>query len=106
MQPALVIVLHEVGQEARCGAGARRIGRAAGIVQLGEVRRQLAAVELSQRQTPEGLVFSLRARQQAIRQTIVKAEQRVIIITQRGFRGAGQRGGIDNQLRLLRRSRS
>ena len=28
----------------------------------------------------------------------------MIIITQRGFRGAGQRGGIDNQLRLLRRS--
>ena len=61
-------------------------------------------MELGQRQTPEGFVFRLGARQQAIRQRIVKAEQRVVVITQRGFRRAGQGGGIDDQRRLLRRS--
>ena len=80
MQPTLVVVFHEVGQEARRGAGASRIGRAAGIVQVSKVGRQLVAVELGQRQTPEGFVFRLSARQQAIRQRIVKAEQRVVII--------------------------
>ena len=102
MQPAFMIILHEVGQKARRGAGAGRIGRAAGIVQFSKVGRQLAAVELSQRQAPESFVFSLRARQQAIRQRIIKAEQRVIIIAKRGFRRAGQRGGIDDQRRLLK----
>ena len=60
-------------------------------------------MELGQRQTPEGFVFRLSARQQAIRQRIVKAEQRVVIIAQRGFRRAGQGGGVDDQLWLLRR---
>ncbi len=54
-------------------------------------------------QKPEGFVFRLSARQQAIRQRIVKAEQRVVIIAQRGFRRAGQGGGVDDQLWLLRR---
>ena len=93
-----------MGQEARRGAGAGRIGRAAGVVQVSKVGRQLVAVELGQRQTPEGFVFRLSARQQAIRQRIVKAEQRVVVVAEGGFRRAGQGGGIDDQLRLLRRS--
>ena len=56
-----------------CSAGASRIGRAAGVVQLGEVRRQLAAVELGQRQTPERLVFRSGACQQASGQLVVEA---------------------------------
>ncbi len=72
MQPTLMVVFHEVGQEARRGAGAGRIGRATGVVQVSKVGRQLVAVELGQRQTPEGFVFRLSARQQAIRQRIVK----------------------------------
>jgi hypothetical protein len=63
MQPALMIVFHEVGQKARRGAGAGRIGRAAGVVQFSKVGRQLVAVELGQRQAPESFVFRLRARQ-------------------------------------------
>ncbi|CSP74265.1 Uncharacterised protein [Shigella sonnei] len=57
MQPALLIVLNKVRQEARRRARACRIRRASGIVQFGKVRRQLAAVEFRQRQTPEWFVL-------------------------------------------------
>ena len=103
MQPAFMVVLNEVRQEACCGACPRRVRRARGVVQLGEVRRQLAAVELGQRQTPERFVFRRRAGQQAIGQLVVEAEQGVIVVTQRRFRRAGQGCHVDNQLRLLRR---
>ena len=91
-----------MGQEARRGACASRVGRAAGVIQLGKVRRQLATVELCQRQTPERLVFLRRTCQQTGSQLIVKAKQRVVIVAQRSFRRAGQRGGINNQFRFLR----
>ena len=102
MQPALLIVFHEMGQETRRGASTRRIGRTAGIIQLGKVRRQLATVELCQRQTPERLVFLRRTCQQTGSQLIVKAKQRVVIVAQRSFRRAGQRGGINDQFWFLR----
>ncbi len=102
MQPALLIVFHEMGQETRRGASTRRIGRTAGIIQLGKVRRQLATVELCQRQTPERLVFLRRACQQTGSQLIVKAKQRMVIVAQRSFRRAGQRGGINDQFWFLR----
>ena len=103
MQPAFMVVLNEVRQEACCGACPRRVRCARGVVQLGEVRRQLAAVELGQRQTPERFVFRRRAGQQASGQLVVEAEQGVIVVTQGSFRRAGQGRHVDNQLRLLRR---
>ena len=102
MQPALLVVFHEMGQEARCGACASRVSRAAGVIQFGKVRRQLTTVELCQRQTPERFVFLCRTCQQASSQLVFKAKQRVVIIAQRGFRRTGQRSCINNQLRFLR----
>ena len=84
MQPAFVVVLNEVGQEACRRACTRRVRRARGVVQLGKVGRQLAAVELGQRQTPERLVFRSGACQQASGQLVVKAEQRVVVVAQGG----------------------
>ncbi len=85
MQPTLLIVLNKVRQETRRCARACRIRRASGVVQFGKVRRQLIAVELRQRQTPERFILLRGTRQQATGKRIVKTEQRVIIITQRGF---------------------
>ena len=85
MQPAFVIVLNEVGQEACCGACTRRVCRARGVIQFGKIRRQLAAVEIRQRQTPERFVFCRGACQQAGRQLVIKAEQRMVVVTQRRF---------------------
>ncbi len=39
--------------------------------------------------------------QQTVRQRVVKAKQRVVIVAERRLGGAGQRRGVDNQLRLL-----
>src|SRR5690606_30392905 len=86
----------------RC-ACPRRVRCARGVVQFGEVRRQLATVELGQRQTPERLVFRSRACQQASGQLVVEAEQGVVVVAQRGFRRTGQGRHVDNQLWLLRR---
>ncbi|CCK03587.1 Probable transmembrane protein [Cronobacter sakazakii 701] len=58
-------------------------------------------MEFRQRQTPEGFVFRLRALQQTVRQHVVKAEQRMVIVAKRRFGRAGQRRGVDNQRRLL-----
>ena len=102
MQPALLIVLNKVRQEARRRARACRIRRASGIVQFRKVRRQLAAVELRQRQTPERFILLRGTRQQATGKRIVKTEQRVIIITQRSFRRPGEGRRINDQFRFLR----
>ncbi len=101
MQPALLVVFNKVRQEARRRAGARRVGGVSGIIQFCEVRRQLVTVEFRQRQTPERLIFRTGTRQQAVCQGIVKAEQCVIIVAERGFRSTGQRGGINQQFRFL-----
>ena len=37
VQPALLVIFHEMGQEARRGACTRWVGRTAGIVQLGKI---------------------------------------------------------------------
>ena len=89
MQPTFVIVFHEVGQEPGSRARTRRERRVGGVVQLGKIRRQLVAVELSQRQAPEWLVFCRSAFHQTVYQPIVEAEQRVVIVTQCGFRRTG-----------------
>ena len=60
-------------------------------------------MELGQRQAPERLVLCGSARQQACGQLVVKAEQRVVVVTQRGFRRTGQSRHVDDQLRLLGR---
>ena len=73
----------ETGSLLRCLPPPVRCAR--GVVQLGEVRRQLAAVELGQRQTPERFVFRRRAGQQASGQLVVKAEQRVVVVARGGF---------------------
>ncbi len=48
--------------------------RAAGVVQFRKVGRQLVAVELRQRRTPERFILLRRAGQQSARQRIVKTE--------------------------------